>query len=55
MLIQSDLSKWRLSHLVKLDNLYTNSESTRLIQIYQNDFIEYNNKKFQINSHKNLI
>ena len=40
MLLQSDLKKWNLSQLVKLDKLYINYASTRLLQISKNDFIE---------------
>ena len=48
MLYQSDLNKWRISQLDKLDNLYINYVSTRLLQIYKNDFIEYKKKYFQM-------
>ena len=51
MLLQSDLNKWRLSQLAKLDQLYNNSAPTRLSQISKNDFIEYKNQIFPINSH----
>ena len=40
MLLQSDSNKWRLLQLSKLDMLYINSVSTRLLQISNNDFIE---------------
>ena len=40
MLLQSDLNKWRLSQLAKLDKLYINSASTRVLQRYRHDFIE---------------
>ena len=30
MILQSNLNKWRLSQLAKLDKLYINSESTRI-------------------------
>ena len=42
MLLQSDLNKLRLSPLTKLDKFYINSESNRLLQIYNINFIEYN-------------
>ena len=51
MLLQSDLNKLRLSQLATLDPLYNNSASTRLLQILNNDFIEYNNQIFPNNSH----
>ena len=54
VLLQSDLNKWRLSHLSKLDNLYINYASNRLLQISKNYFIEYKNKIFPNNSHINL-
>ena len=37
MLLQSDISKWRLSLLAKLDKLYIHSVSTRLLQISKHD------------------
>ena len=51
MLLQSYRSKWRLSQLAKLDKLYINYESTRLLQISKHDFIEYNNHIFPNKSH----
>ena len=45
-LLQSDLNKWRISQLEKLDKLYMNSSSTRILQIYKDYFIECNNKIF---------
>ena len=54
MLLQSDLNKWRLSKLAKLDKLYINSAPTRLLQRYKHDFIEYKNKIFPNNSHIHL-
>ena len=44
MLLQYDLNKWRVSKLTKLDNLYVNSASTRLLQRYNIDFVEYKNQ-----------
>ena len=43
MLLQSDINKWRLSQLSKIDKLYINSTLTRILQRSNNDFIEYNN------------
>ena len=40
MLHQSDLHKWRISQLAKLDHLYIDSTSTRILQISKTDFIE---------------
>ena len=46
MLLQSDLNKWRISQLSKLDKLYINSASTRLLEISKNGFLEYRKKIF---------
>ena len=54
MLLQSDPNKWRLYRLDKLDKLYINSTSTRLLKISKIYFIEYNNKIISNNSHINL-
>ena len=54
MIIQSDLNKWRLLQLVKLDKLYNNSASTRLLQISKIYFIDYKNQIFPNNSHIHL-
>ena len=54
MLIQSDINKCRLSQLAKLDKLYINSASNRLLQISKNGFVEYNNQIFPNNSHMYL-
>ena len=40
MLLQSDLNIWRLPQFSKLDQLYINSESTRILQRYKIDIIE---------------
>ena len=40
MLLQSDLNKWRISKLAKLDKLYINSALTRLLERSNNYFIE---------------
>ena len=54
MSLQSDLSKWRISKLAKIDKLYIDYVSTRLLQRPNNDFIQYKNKIFPYNSHINL-
>ena len=54
ILLQSDPNKWMLSHLAKLDEVYINYTSPRLLQIYKIDFIGYNNQIFPNNSHINL-
>ena len=55
MLIQSDLNKWRISQLAKLDQLYIDHASTRLLEISKNDFIEYKEQIFPNDSHLYLI
>ena len=54
MLLKSDINKWRISQLDKLDKLFLNSASTRLLQTSKNYFIEYENKIFTNNSHIDL-
>ena len=54
ILLQSYLNKWWLSQLAKLDKLYINSASTRLLQRSKNYFIEYKNRIFSNNSHIHL-
>ena len=54
ILFQSDLNKWRLSKLAKLDNLLINSASSTILQISKHDLIKYKNKTFPNNSHINL-
>ena len=54
MILQPDLNKWSLSKLAKLDKLYINSASTRFLQRYKINFIEYKNQKFPNNSHIHL-
>ena len=49
MLLQSDINKWRISQSEKLDNLYIDSVSTRLLQRPNNYFIEYHNQIFPNN------
>ena len=51
MLLQSDINEWRLSKWDKLDKLYNNSASTRLLQISKIDLIEHKNQIFPNNSH----
>ena len=46
MLLQSDINKCRISQLAKLDELYINSASTILLQIFKNDFIELKKQIF---------
>ena len=48
---QSDLNKWRLSELLKLDKLYIDYESTRLLHISNIDIIEYNIQIFPNNAY----
>ena len=54
MLLQSYLNKRRLSQLAKLDKLYINYASTRILQISKINFIEYKNQIFPNNPHINL-
>ena len=54
MLLQSYLNKWRLSQFSKLDKLFINSASTRLLQISKISLIEYNNQIFPNTSHLHL-
>ena len=49
MLLQSDLNKWRLPQLTKLDKVYINYTSTRILQRYKINFIDYNNQIFPNN------
>ena len=49
MLFRSNLNKWSLSKLDKLDTLYINSTSTRLLKISKIIFIKYRNKIFTNN------
>ena len=55
MLLQSDLNKWRISQVEKLDKLYINYAPTILLQRSKTYFIEYMNQIFPNNSHINLI
>ena len=50
ILLQSDLNKWRLSILSRLDKLYINYASTILLQRSNTKYIEYNNQIFPNNS-----
>ena len=54
MLLQSDINKWIISQLSKLDKLYVNSESTRLLERSKNYFIEYKKQIFPNDSHIHL-
>ena len=54
MLLKSDINKWRLSKLAKLDKLYINYTPTRLLQISNINLIEYNNQIFPTNSQIHL-
>ena len=54
MLLQSDLNKWRLLKMAKLDKFYINYDSTKVFQIFKFDFIKYNNQIFPNNSYINL-
>ena len=40
MLLQSDLNKWRLSQLSKLEKLFINTSPTRLLEISKKYYIE---------------
>ena len=51
MLLQSYFNKWRISQIYKLDKLYINSSSIRILQRSKNYFIEYKNQAFPNNSH----
>ena len=39
MLLQSDLNKWRISQLAKLDKLYIDYSSTGIFERSKNDYI----------------
>ena len=54
MLLQSDINKWRLSQLTKLDKLYINSASTRLLQRFNINLIEYKHQTSPKNSYIHL-
>ena len=54
ILLKSDLNKWRISQVEKLEKFCINSASTRLLQISKNDLIEYKNQTFSNNSHIHL-
>ena len=51
LLLQLDINKWRISQISKLDQLYINYTSTRLIETSKNDLIEYNKQIFPNDSH----
>ena len=46
MLLQSDINKWIISQLTKLDKLYNNSASTRILERSNYYFIEYKKQIF---------
>ena len=46
MLLKLDINKWRISQLAKLDKLYINYTSTRILERPKNDFIEYKKEIF---------
>ena len=54
MLLQSDLNKWSLLQLAKLDKLYINPALTILSQIFIINFIEYTKQIFSNISHIQL-
>ena len=54
MLLQSDINKWRLSKLYKLDKFYIIYALTRLLQISKIDLIGYKNQIFPNNLHIHL-
>ena len=54
MLLQSYLNECCLSKLAKIDKLYINSASTRLLQRSKIGFIEYKNQIFPNDSHIHL-
>ena len=54
MLPQSEINKWRLSKLAKLDRLYINSASNRILQRSNINYIEYKNQIFSNNSNIHL-
>ena len=55
MLLESDLNKWWLIQLEKLDNLYINLALTGILKISNKHYIEYKNQIFSNNSHINII
>ena len=54
MLIQLDLNKCWLTLLEKIDKLYINTTSTRILQRYKKDYIENNNQTNSKKSHIHL-
>ena len=52
--LQSDINKYRLSQLAKLDKLCINYVSTRLFQRSTHDLVEDKNEIFLNNLHINL-
>ena len=54
MPFQSDLNKWKISQVKKIDKLCMNSASTRLLQKYNNYLIQYRNQILPNNLHIHL-
>ena len=54
MLLQSDPNPWIISQVAKLDKLYINYASTRILERFKNDFIEYKKQIFRNDSHIHL-
>ena len=54
MLLHSGLNEWRISQLEKLDMLYNNYASSRILERSKNDFILYKNEIFPKISHIHL-
>ena len=54
MLLNSGLNKWQLTQLAKLDKLYINAASTRILQRSKIYYIGYRNKIFPDNSNIHL-
>ena len=54
MFLKSDINTCRISQLSKLDHLYINSATTRLLEISENDFIQYKKQIFPNESHITL-
>ena len=55
MLLQSDLNKWRSTKLAKIDQLYINESSTKLLKRSNKYCIEYKNHIFPNDKHIHLI
>ena len=55
MLLQSDINRWEISQLAKLDKLCINSAWPRLLEISKNDLFEYKRQIFPNDSHIHLL